>query len=118
SANRPMTMTARAHARGVRVGLGVDVPAMVSSSIAQQMRYTYLLQRVLDGAQERAEGQVPVARRPGLPSLTARDVFIFGTRNGVEAMGFGDISGQLAPGRRADLVVFDTRLHGMSFGDP
>lgn len=118
SGNRPMTMTGRAHKAGVRVSLGVDIPAMVSANIAQQMRYTYLLQRVLDGIQERYEAQVPVSRRPGLPSLTARDVFRFGTRNGVEAMGFAGVAGQIAPGFRADLTMINTREFGMSFGDP
>jgi cytosine/adenosine deaminase-related metal-dependent hydrolase len=115
---RSMTMVRRAHRRGVGIALGVDVPALVSLGIMPQMRLLHFLQRYLDGMQERLEGQVPVARRPGVPTLTLRDIFRFGTTNGHAALGLASAVGEVAPGFQADLVLLDARTFGRAEGDP
>ncbi len=111
---RPYSMVGRAHRRGVGVALGVDVPALVNPAILTQMRLMYLFQRYLDGEHERAEGQVPVTRRPGVPTLEPADVVRFGTDVGVRSMGLGDVAGRLDPGLAADLVLIDPRPFGMA----
>lgn len=111
---RPYSMVGRAHKRGVRVALGVDVPALVNSAILTQMRLLYLLQRYMDGNHERYEGQVPIARRPGWPQLETTDVLRFGTVDGVDSLGFADPVGRIEPGHQADLVVLDARSFGVS----
>lgn len=115
---RSMSMMGRGHRRGVRIALGVDVPALVNSAVMTQMRLVYFLQRYMDGMHERLEGQVPVARRPGVPTFTARDVLRFGTVNGAAAVGLGEAVGRIAPGCQADLVLLDARRYGMADGDP
>lgn len=115
---RSMSMVARGHRRGVGIALGVDVPALVNPAIVTQMRLLYFLQRFMDGMQERMEGQVPVARRPGVPTLTVRDIFRFGTTNGQAALRQGEHVGQIAPGFEADIVLIDARTFGMAEGDP
>lgn len=115
---RSMSMVGRAHRRGVGIALGVDVPAIMNLGILPQMRLLYLLQRYIDGMSERLESQVPVARRPGVPTLSVRDVVRFGTTNGQAAIWLGDSVGQVAPGFQADLVLLDARVFGRAEGDP
>jgi cytosine/adenosine deaminase-related metal-dependent hydrolase len=107
-------MVGRAHKRGIGVALGVDVPALVNSAIMTQMRLLYLLQRYMEGAHERGEGQTPIARRPGWPQLDTKDVLRFGTLDGVEALGFGGDVGKIEVGYQADLVLLDARTFGIS----
>lgn len=113
---RPYSMVGRAKKRGVRVALGVDVPALVNPGVLTQMRLLYLFQRYMDGVHERHEGQVPVARRPGWPQLDTSDVLRAGTTDGVAAMGLGDDVGQVAPGYKADIVLVSTEPFGLSEG--
>jgi len=115
---RSMTMIGRGHRRGVRIALGVDVPAIMNLGLLPQMRLLYLLQRYIDGMHERLEAQVPVARRPGVPTLTVRDIVRFATVNGQSALGVEDTVGQIAPGFQADLILMDTRTFGRAEGDP
>ena len=115
---RPMTMMLRGHRRGVGIALGVDVPVIMNLGLMPQMRLVYILQRFLDGINERYEAQSPVARRPGVPSFTPRDIVRFGTSNGNKAMWIGDKVGQIAPGFQADLVLLDGRDFGLAEGDP
>lgn len=115
---RPYSMVGRAHKRGVRVALGVDVPCLVNPSILTQMRLLYLLQRYMDGVHERYEAHLPVARRDGWPQLTVRDVLRFGTTNGAAAIGLEGQVGQIAVGQQADIVLIDARTFGMAEGDP
>src|SRR6185436_10872908 len=66
---RSMSMIARGHRMGVRIAIGVDVPVIGNLGLLPQMRLLHFLQRYMDGAIERHEGQVPVARRPGVPTF-------------------------------------------------
>ncbi|HEU5019199.1 MAG TPA: amidohydrolase family protein [Pseudolabrys sp.] len=115
---RSMSMVGRGHRRGVGIALGIDVPVIMNFGLLPQMRLLYFLQRYMDGICERHEGQFPIARRPGVPTLTPRDLLRFGTTNGTAAIWIGDAVGQIAPGFQADLVLLDTRAFGRAEGDP
>lgn len=115
---RSMSMIARGHRAGVRIALGVDVPVIGNLGLLPQMRLLHFLQRYMDGAIERHEGQVPVVRRPGVPTLDARNILEFATINGAAALGLDDVIGQIAPGFEADIVLMDCRSFGVAEGDP
>lgn len=113
---RPYSMVGRATRRGVGVALGVDVPALVNPGLLTQMRLLYLFQRYMDGVDERYEGHVPVARRPGWPRLSTGDVLRAGTVDGLAALGLDGQVGRIVPGYKADIVLISTDPFGMSEG--
>ena len=115
---RSMSMVARCHRRGVRIGLGIDVPVIMNYGLIAQMRLLFFLQRYMDGIVERHEGQVPILRREGVPTLSPRDILRFVTTNGAAANGVEDVVGQIAPGFQADIILLDTRAFGRGEGDP
>jgi cytosine/adenosine deaminase-related metal-dependent hydrolase len=115
---RSMSMVGRCHRRGVRIGLGIDVPVIMNYGLIAQMRLLFFLQRYMDGVIERHEGQFPVLRRKGVPTLAPRDIVRFVTTNGAEANGVGHVVGQIAPGFQADIVLLDTRAFGRGEGEP
>jgi cytosine/adenosine deaminase-related metal-dependent hydrolase len=85
---------------GVNVTIGTDFSP---GDILAEMRYTMLLSRVADRSY-----------RSGTP----RDVFDAATVNAARALGREDL-GRLAPGTRADLVVFNLeQLHFGAVHDP
>ncbi|MCB6179651.1 8-oxoguanine deaminase [Rhodobacter sp. Har01] len=76
---------------GVRVGLGVDGSASNDAgNLAAEMRQAMLLQRVSLGAD----------------AMSAREALEIATLGGAQVLGRDDC-GSLAPGRRADLAVWD-----------
>ena len=80
-------------AAGVPVGLGVDGSASTDSGhLLAEARQAMLLQRVMRG--------------PG--ALTARESLELATRGGARVLGRDDI-GSLAPGKAADLALFDLK---------
>ena len=77
---------------GVSVGLGVDGSASNdSSNLIAEARQAMLLQRVQNGAD----------------SLSAREALEIATRGGAQVLGRDDL-GQIAVGKRADLVFWNT----------
>ena len=77
--------------RGVRVGLGVDGSASNDAgNLVAEARMAMLLQRVARGAD----------------AMSAREALRIATRGGAEVLGRDDC-GQIAPGFRADLAVWD-----------
>lgn len=86
----PITEVVR---RGIPVALGIDEAGLNDDrDMLQEMRLVKHLHAV-----------------PGLdaPHLTPAQIFRMATEHGARAIGFGDETGILAPGRRADLVVLD-----------
>ncbi len=76
---------------GVRVGLGVDGSASNDAgSLVAEARMAMLLQRVARGAD----------------AMSVREALWIATRGGAEVLGRDDI-GQVAPGFRADLAIWD-----------
>ncbi|WP_163847237.1 8-oxoguanine deaminase [Pseudooceanicola aestuarii] len=76
---------------GVRVGLGVDGSASNDAgNLMDEARQAMLLQRVANGAD----------------AMSAREALRLATRGGAEVLGRDDC-GQLAPGFRADVAIWD-----------
>lgn len=76
---------------GVKVGLGVDGSASNDAgNLVAEARQAMLLQRVSGGADK----------------MSAREALRIATRGGAEVLGRDD-TGQIAPGKRADLAVWD-----------
>ena len=77
---------------GVPVGLGVDGSASNDSgNLAAEARMALLLQRVARGAD----------------AMSAREALRIATRGGAEVLGRGGELGQIAPGYRADIAIWD-----------
>ena len=77
---------------GVKVGLGVDGSASNDAgNLVAEARQAMLLQRVAQGADR----------------MSAREALRIATRGGAEVLGRDDC-GQIAPGKRADIAVWDT----------
>ena len=78
---------------GVKVGLGVDGSASNDSgNLMAEARQAMLLQRVAKGAD----------------AMSAREALEIATRGGADVLGRSDC-GRLAPGKRADIAIWDTR---------
>ena len=77
----------------VKVGLGVDGSASNDAgNIVAEARQAMLLQRVAKGAD----------------AMSAREALFIATRGGAQVLGRDDC-GQVAPGQRADLAIWDMR---------
>jgi cytosine/adenosine deaminase-related metal-dependent hydrolase len=88
---------------GVAVGLGVDGSASNDAGhLIGEARQAMLLQRVAHGAD----------------AMSAREALEIATRGGAEVLGRGDC-GVLAPGKRADVAIWDLRgLEAAGAWDP
>jgi len=82
-------------AAGVTVGLSVDTPAL--SGNADMFAIMKAIQNIENG---RALNEL---------KMTARRVLELATIDGARSMGVADIVGSLTPGKRADLIMVDTR---------
>jgi cytosine/adenosine deaminase-related metal-dependent hydrolase len=88
--------------RGIRPGLGVDNERIGPGDIFAQMRAAISLQHA-------TLFDLKLAGKAGLPKLlTTREVIRYGTIDGARAIGLGDVTGSLTPGKQADLVVLRT----------
>ncbi len=80
---------------GIRVGLGTDGPGSNNTlDMIQDMKIASLLQKL---------------RYMDPRSLPARSAVRMATRGGAEALGLDDLIGSIEVGKRADIVVIDTR---------
>lgn len=89
---------------GVLVSLGADgAPANNNLNMFEEMRAASLIQKALHGPE----------------SMPAGLVVRMATINGANALGLGDATGSLEPGKRADILVLDPRMpHSTGFDDP
>ena len=88
--------------RGIRPGLAVDTERFAPGDIFAQMRAAISLQhaRLFD---------LKLAGKAGLPKLlTTREVIRYGTVDGARAIGLGEVTGSLTPGKQADVIVLRT----------
>ncbi len=92
--------TGRARAAGAPTGLGADVVTSGPGDMFSIMRAAYVLERGRPGG-------------AGL-GLTAADVLRMATIEGAEAIGLADVTGSLAPGKQADVLVLRTDTLGLA----
>jgi len=88
--------------RQIKPGLGVGSEMLAPGDVFAQMRAVISIQhaRYFD---------LKLAGKAGLPNLlNTRETIKFGTFYGASAVGLGDITGSLEPGKRADLIVLRT----------
>lgn len=87
------------HRAGIPLGLGIDTLVLAGNANPYMiMQLTLNLATGVTGDEL---------------ALTARDVLFWSTQGGANTMGLGDEIGSLTPGKRADLVLVDTRYLGM-----
>ena len=90
---------------GIRVGLGTDGPGSNNTlDMLQDMKFAALLQKL---------------KYMDPRSLPARAVVRMATRGGAEALNLDNLIGSIEVGKRADIVVVDTRkLRYLPIRDP
>jgi 5-methylthioadenosine/S-adenosylhomocysteine deaminase len=92
------------HEAGVVLGIGLDGNALNDDfDLFQEMRLAANLQRV-----------------PGVDRRLAptEQIFRMANAGGAQALGWGDLTGTLEPGKRADLVLIDMRSSRMPYLAP
>ncbi|MCP3016339.1 amidohydrolase family protein [Nocardiopsis dassonvillei] len=100
-------------AAGIRPGLSIDVEVALASDMFTQMRTLLAIQRMRAVRGAYGSGD-PVPDR-----ITTRDVLDFATLQGARTIGLGEVTGSLAPGRQADLIVVDAGdVNTMPLNDP
>lgn len=114
---KPIAMFRRARACGVPVTYGIDVPSYVRNDLLAQLRLALQIHRALDGQAEREGGRVPPVRQAGVPQVSSRDLLASATIVAARALGMGEVTGSLTPGKQADVIVVDAPF-GLSVGDP
>ncbi len=88
--------------RGIRPGLGVGSAREAPGDLFAQMR-------AANSVQHATLFEHKLAGKGGVPNLlTTRDVIRYATVDGAAAAGLGGVTGSLAPGKQADLVVLRT----------
>lgn len=101
-------------AHGVPVGLGADTVAYGPSDLFGEMRLALAAERMRTNA-------APIARAemPGELSHSHLDMLDIATRGGARVLGFHGLTGEIATGRRADLITVDLSApHLDGFDDP
>ncbi|MEU3986567.1 amidohydrolase family protein [Streptomyces sp. NPDC026672] len=99
---------------GVPVGLGADTVAYGPSDLFGEMRLALAAERSRTNAEPIAREEMPGELRHGY-----LDMLDVATRGGARVLGFADRIGEIAVGRRADLITLDLSApHLDGFGDP
>ncbi|MGH2382102.1 MAG: amidohydrolase family protein [Candidatus Limnocylindria bacterium] len=98
-------VTAAEH--GVPIGLSSDVATTASADQFTQMHAILGSERGRKHQEAWDAGLDGLEASPGL--ITARDVLRWATLGGAEVAGLADRTGSITPGKRADLVIIDTK---------
>jgi 5-methylthioadenosine/S-adenosylhomocysteine deaminase len=97
---------------GIPVGLSSDVATTASSDQFTQMHAVFASERARRHQaawDEELDGNTPT---PDL--ITSRDVLRWATIDGARVAGVADWTGSITPGKKADLVVIDTKAVNVS----
>ncbi|RKN12017.1 hypothetical protein D7319_03705 [Streptomyces radicis] len=107
---------ARAMAAGVTVGLGTDIQSNNSGDLFAQMRLAMQCENGRSAERRLASGGVGALRGT---AVRPRDVLHLATLGGARALGLGEVTGSLEPGKAADLVLLrHDRLYHRPVTDP
>jgi cytosine/adenosine deaminase-related metal-dependent hydrolase len=88
--------------RGIRPGLGVGAESLTPRDVFAQMRAVISVQHATLFDRK-------LAGKGGIPNLLGtRDVIRYATVDGARVAGLADITGSLAPGKRADVIMLRT----------
>ncbi len=88
--------------RHIRPGLGVESEKHSPGDIFAQMR-------AANSIQHATLFDLKLAGKGGIPNLlNTRDVIKYATVDGARAVGLGEVTGSLEPGKRADVIVLRT----------
>jgi len=88
--------------RGIRPGLAVDTERVAPGDMFAQMRAAISMQHA-------TFFDLKLAGKAGLPQLlSTREVIRYATVDGARVAGLGGLTGSLAPGKQADIVVLRT----------
>lgn len=101
--------TNRALAANVRFGLGVDIVSYGNGDIITNARLALHTARALH-----CQPDVLAGRMPQSAGYTTKDALHWATTGGAEAIGLGDKTGAIEPGKRADIVLVRTDRFNMS----
>ena len=105
----------RAREAGLAISLGTDIPSAVGGGMLPQMRVALAVEL----AQRNAASFAGTGKPPEAKPLSARAVLEMATIGGARAVGLGDVTGSLAPGKRAGLLLVRAGSPGTAPGlDP
>jgi cytosine/adenosine deaminase-related metal-dependent hydrolase len=93
----PRVALMKARAAGVSVTLSSDATSIAPPNMFENMRFTWNM--CIPWKETESEA---------LPPLGFVETIEMGTINGARALGLGDITGSLTPGKRADLILIRT----------
>ena len=93
----PRVALMKARAAGVSVTLSSDATSIAPPNMFENMRFTWNMG--IPWKKTDTEGFLPIG---------FREVIEMATINGAQALGLGDITGSLTPGKRADLILIRT----------
>ena len=99
-----MPPTGRLLEHGLRPSLSCDVVTSVPGDPFTQMRFLFAAER---GTVHEHAFEAELEETP--PLLSSRDVLEFATIDGARTVGLADKTGSLTPGKKADIVILDTK---------